>query len=98
MQCLGRRVGILLLPLAWLATAVRAQPTPQASRPVEGGPIPVVTGVMSYQSNFSPGTVDVNPEFDPILLLPFGEKVLIESEFSMSIDLTRDHGQWGPAV
>jgi hypothetical protein len=91
---------MLFVQLAMVAiTVARAQQqTPQASSPVEGGPIPVITGMMSYQSNFSPGTVDVNPEFDPILLLPLGEKLLIESEFSMSMDLTRDHGQWGPAV
>ena len=95
-----RSVAILSLQLAMvLATAARAQqqPTPTA-KSSEGGPVPVITGMMSYQSNFSPGTTDINPEFDPILLLPIGEKVLIESEFSMSMSLDRDQGQWGPAV
>src|SRR5260370_16763902 len=52
---------------------------------------------MSYQTNLSPGTVDLNPEFDPTVLLPIGSKLLIQSEFDMSLDVTRDSGRWGPA-
>jgi len=94
------RTTTMLLPLVMAATtaAWAQQPSARESVASEGGPIPVITGMMSYQSNFSPGTTNVNPEFDPILLFPIGDKFLIESEFSMSMDLDRDHGKWGPAV
>lgn len=61
-------------------------------------PIPVVTGVFSYQSSFEPKTQEVSPEFDPILLIPLGNKFLVESEFEMSMDVTRNQGRVGPAV
>jgi hypothetical protein len=40
----------------------------------------------------------IMPEFDPVVLVPLGRKFLVESEFDMSMNLTRDQGQWGPAV
>lgn len=52
---------------------------------------------MSYQTNLSPGIVEVNPVFDPTVLLPIGNKLLIQSELDMSLDVTRDSGRWGPA-
>src|SRR6266700_5637438 len=94
------RTPTRLLPRVRAETTAAWDQHPSARESVasEGGPIPVITGMMSYQSNFSPGTTNVNPEFDPILLFPIGDKFLIESEFSMSMDLDRDHGKWGPAV
>ena len=61
-------------------------------------PIPVVTGFMAFQTEFAPGTQTLSPIFDPIVLVPIGHKLLIESEFEMQMDLTRDQSQWGPAV
>ena len=100
MCSLTRRTAMLFLQFAVAATTVvqAQQPAARERGAVEGGPIPVVTGMMSYQSNFSAGTTNINPEFDPILLFPIGDRFLIESEFSMSMNLNRDQGQWGPAV
>jgi len=53
---------------------------------------------MGYQSTFMPGVQSVNPEFAPILLVPLGRQVLIESEFEARLDLDREDGHWGPAV
>jgi len=53
---------------------------------------------MGYQSTFMPGVQSVNPEFAPILLVPLGRQVLIESEFEARLDLDREDGRWGPAV
>ncbi len=61
-------------------------------------PIPVITGNFSFQSTLERGTQTISPEFDPIVLVPIGRKFLVETEFHMSMDLTRDQGQWGPAV
>jgi hypothetical protein len=64
----------------------------------EPSPIPVVTGFMAFQSSFSPGEKHINPVFDPILLVPLGSKLLVESEFEMNLDVVRSEGQWGPAA
>jgi hypothetical protein len=61
-------------------------------------PIPVVTGFMAFQTEFAPGTQTFSPVFDPTVLVPIGHKLLIEVEFEMQMDLTREQGEWGPAV
>jgi hypothetical protein len=53
---------------------------------------------MSYQSNISPGTFDLNPEFDPVVLLPIGNRLLLQAEFDMSLDVGHTSGSFGPAV
>jgi hypothetical protein len=78
-----------------LTSALHAQQTADAP---STSPVPVITGSFSFQSTFESGTQTLSPEFDPVLLLPLGRKVLIESEFDMSTDLTHSDGQWGPAV
>jgi hypothetical protein len=76
------------------ASAAMAQQSTEGPR----SPIPVVTGFGGFQSNFSPGTQEVNPVFDPIVLIPLGQKVLVESEFEMNLDVLRQDGKWGNAV
>ena len=83
---------ILLCPFAPALRAQQPDPEPSAA------PIPVISGVLSFQSTFAPGTRAIIPEFDPVVLVPFGTKLLMESEYHMSLNLTRDHGRWGPAV
>ena len=78
-----------------LAPALHAQQTTDA--PSES-PIPVITGNVSFQSTFESGTQTLSPEFDPVLLVPLGRKLLIESEFDMFTDVTHSDGQWGPTV
>ena len=70
----------------------------QVSDAISESPVPVITGDFSFQSTFESGTQTLSPEFDPTLLVPLGRKLLIESEFDMSTDLTHSDGQWGPAV
>ncbi len=82
--------------LAGVAPAARAQQYPY-TKPLDS-PVPMVTGVMGYQSIFTPGVQSVNPEFDPILLVPLGRKALIEGEYEVRLDLDREDGQWGPAT
>ncbi len=73
----NKSVGTLMFcVLVLLGLQVRAQD----SEIPNTKPIPVVTGVFS-QSSFEPGTQEVSPEFDPILLVPLGSKFLVESEF-----------------
>jgi hypothetical protein len=90
------RVFLVLIstPLV-LAPIMRAQ---EAAQTPSESPIPLITGDLSFQSTFEPGTRMIMPEFDPVVLVPLGRKFLIESEFDMSMNLTRDQGVWGPAV
>ena len=92
------RLMIMGTALMALAPPGRSQdaPTPQESRNLPG--VPVVTGFMSYQSNFGQGTSDVNPEFDPVILLPLGNKTLVSAEFDMSLDVMKTNGSWGAAA
>src|SRR5260370_7209587 len=52
---------------------------------------------MSYQTNLSPGTVDLNRELDSTVVVASGRKLVMQSEFDMGLDATRDSGRWGPA-
>ncbi len=92
-----RSIGpALFVVLAVFSASIgRAQ---QTSTETSESPIPVITGDFSFQTTFQPGTQDVMPEFDPVILVPIGHKLLVESEFDMSMDLSHYQGQWGPAV
>jgi hypothetical protein len=59
-------------------------------------PIPTLTGGMAFDAAFSPGTQTYAPTVNPIVLVPFGSRLLFETEFNFNSDLTRDHGVWNP--
>jgi hypothetical protein len=94
-QTFTKALRVLLVASIGLARALHAQQSVDA--PVESA-IPVIAGDFSFQSRFESGTQTLSPEFDPVLLVPLGRKLLIESEFDMSTDLTHSDGRWGPAV
>jgi hypothetical protein len=54
-----------------LAPFVTAQQTTESTAE---SPIPVITGDFHFQSTFQPGMKMLMPEFDPVLLLPLGNK------------------------
>jgi hypothetical protein len=83
---------------AAIPSSAPGRTAPLSERRYEGSPIPVVTGFMAFQSSFAPGEKHINPVFDPLLLVPLGNRLLIESEFEMNLDVVRSEGQWGPAV
>lgn len=88
-------LGVLFMASIALAPVLHAQ---QVTEVISESAIPVITGDFSFQSTFGSGSQTLSPEFDPTLLVPLGGKLLIESEFDMSTDLTHSDGQWGPAV
>jgi hypothetical protein len=59
-------------------------------------PLPALTGGMAFDAAFSPGTQTYSPMVNPIVLVPFGNRLLFETEFNFSSDFTRDHGVWNP--
>jgi hypothetical protein len=89
-----RIAGVVFAIAAALAPQARTQDTTSTTE----SPIPVITGDFNFQSTFQPGQKMIMPEFDPVVLFPIGNKVLIESEYDMSTSLTDTSGQWGPAV
>jgi hypothetical protein len=87
-------------PPAPLPAAPSDQALPQAPVPAKETTHwhPVIAGLMSYQSNWSGGGYDLNPEFDPILLMPLGNRLLVAAEYNMLIDVVHDPNTgWGPA-
>lgn len=91
---LGWLFGCLVVGSLLFASACWGQETAQVTE----SSIPVLTGDFNFQSTFQPGMKMLMPEFDPVLLVPIGQKLLIESEYDMSTNLTDTNGQWGPAV
>jgi hypothetical protein len=67
-----------------------------SSGEVSYSPLPTLTGGMAFNSTFSPGTQTYSPTVNPIVLMPLGNRLLIETEFNFNSDLTRDHGVWNP--
>lgn len=94
-QTITMALGLALVTLAAIVPTLHAQQSIEAQ---SESPIPVIAGYFSFQSTFRSGTQTLSPEFDPTLLVPIGRKLLIESEFDMSSDLTHSNGQWGSAV
>ena len=90
-----RRALVILFAGSGFIPLLGAQ-QPPSDQP--DAPIPVISGVVSFQSSFEKGAQTLSPEIDPILLLPLGHKLLIESEIDLSSSLARSDGQWGPAV
>jgi hypothetical protein len=77
---------------------IQPVPATPSETPHVGSPIPAVTGFMAFQTSFAPGEQHINPVFDPILLVPLGNRLLVESEFEMNLDAVRGDGKWGPAT
>src|SRR5260370_40005873 len=77
---------------------IQPVPATPSETPHVGSPIPAVTGFMAFQTSFAPGEQHINPVFDPILLVPLGNRLLLESEFEMNLDAVRGDGKWGPAI
>jgi hypothetical protein len=92
---LSRTLYTLFATLIALAPVLRAQ---EVTGVAPESPIPVITGDFNFQSTFQPGMKTLMPEFDPVVLVPIGKKVLIESEYDMFTNLTDTSGHWGPAV
>lgn len=88
MKCLMRLLAVLVaLPgLAGIGLAQQEQ----------GGAIPVLTGYGGFVSTFEPGKQALNPILTPILLVPAGERFLIEAEFETESEIEREDGLWGP--
>ena len=81
-------VAALVLLIAVTATA---QDGPQYQQP-EGG-VPVLTGFVGFGTTLQSGQQQLSPTISPIVLVPFGDKWLVESELEVEGDYTHMTGQ-----
>ncbi|MBI2677968.1 MAG: hypothetical protein HYX28_04230 [Candidatus Koribacter versatilis] len=65
---------------------------PSAGRPKTEA-VPILTGYATFVSSFSPGEQQLSPTVAPILLIPFGDKWLIEAEGEFEGDYMHTTGE-----
>jgi hypothetical protein len=86
------RLALLLLPLT--ARQSFAQTTPSSAD--EAGYIPVLSGGAGYVYNVNGGVPTLEPQINPILLVPFGRHVLLESRTDFTGFFQREDQTSGP--
>ncbi len=67
-----------------------------AQEQVETKPLPVITGYGSFVGDFQSDKQTITPVLQPILLVPLGNKFLVEAGFEMKSEMKREDGVWGP--
>jgi hypothetical protein len=83
--------GLLGLTLSLLAKAQ----TP-ASHQDHAGFVPVISGGAGYVHNVNGGITTLEPQINPVLLVPFGRHVLLESRTDFTGFFQREHLTYGP--
>lgn len=88
---LSRLTGLLLLSTAGLSAA---------QSPDQGKPIPILTGTAGTFSFVTAGQNQLNAQINPVLLVPLGERWLVESraEFQGAFQRPPDGGPYGGPV
>ena len=62
----------------------------------DAGHVPVISGGMGYVQNVDGGITTLEPQIDPVLLVPFGQHVLLESRVAFTGFFQRQDGTYGP--
>jgi hypothetical protein len=76
----------VLLILCVISTLLVAQ------TPVSDNPVPILTGNAGYFTNVQGGKVEIVPEINPVLLIPLGDRWLVESRGEFEGDFERKNG------
>lgn len=76
---MNKRIVVLsiILMCGVLAASAYGQ-APQYQKPESG--VPILTGFVGVGTTFQPGQQQVSPTISPILLVPLGDRILVESE------------------
>lgn len=56
--------------------------------------VPILTGYAGFTANFNPGSKSLEPTATPIILVPFGEKWLVEAEGEFENEFEYEDGEW----
>jgi hypothetical protein len=64
--------------------------------PSEAGYVPILSGGMGYIHNVNGGITALEPQINPVLLVPFGSHVLLEARASFFGFFQRQNGTSGP--
>jgi hypothetical protein len=76
------------------AAALQAQTTNTAAS--EAGHVPLISGGVGYIQNVHGGVNTLEPQIVPVLLVPFGSHVLLESRVAFTGSFQRENGTSGP--
>jgi hypothetical protein len=87
-------LGILCCALG--ASSARAQQTPPEQN--SAGNVPAITGAFAYIQNSNGGVQTLEPQIDPVLLVPIGNSLLLESHVEFTGVFARQNFQSGPYV
>jgi len=94
-----RLLLILLVAVSTCAQNPSPTGTPNVEEPEKGlAPIPVLTGGIALNSSFDSKEAALLPVVAPIILVPLGKHVLIESEFEAESEVVHTEGAWEPVT
>jgi hypothetical protein len=82
--------------LVWMFTCARLFSQGPASAESEAGYVPVISGGAGYIHNVSGGGPTLEPQVDPVLLVPFGRHLLLESRTDFTGFFERQNFTSGP--
>lgn len=81
------------------AATLLAQTPPGGGGGLFGGATPVLTGAFGFTADINkPSNLTFGPKFEPVILLPLGNRFLFETEYSMELPVQRQDSRLGPAV
>lgn len=84
------------MALLWAAFAICAVsfvPALQAQSEASERPVPILTGNAGYFTNVEGGEAELVPSFNPVILLPLGDRWLVEGRAEFKGEFER--GDWG---
>jgi len=82
--------------LAWVLFVFLLLPQPSpAQATASEGPIPVLTGNAGFFTNIEAGHTEIVPEINPVVLVPFGDRWLVEARGEFEGDFEHKDGD-GP--
>lgn len=80
--------------LVFATLSLRAQDADHTQN--DAGYVPVISGGMGYVQNVDGGVTSLEPQIVPVLLVPFGQHVLLESRVAFTGFFQREDRTYGP--
>lgn len=80
---------LVLCICAWVFLVVCSVPTSLAQAPDNDRPVPILTGNAGYFTTVDAGNNELVPEVNPVLLLPLGDKWLVEARAGFYAEFER---------